>query len=62
LPARRGGHGRVPGNGRPAPWIAVGILRIADGRLAEHWDVLQDAATREQSRSGRPMFGSAFPA
>ena len=29
--------------------------------LAEHWDVIQDEATREQSKSGNPMFGSDFP-
>ena len=54
-------HGRFSGNGRPAAWIAADILRIEDGLLAEHWDVLQDEATEVQSRSGLPMFGSAFP-
>ena len=34
---------------------------MADGVLAEHWDVLQDEATAE-SQSGPPMFGSSFPA
>ena len=29
--------------------------------LAEHWDVIQDEATQEQSKSGRPMFGESFP-
>src|ERR1700759_4215086 len=38
-------HGRFSGNGRPAAWIAVDILRIEGGQLAEHWDVLQDEAT-----------------
>jgi len=28
----------------------------------EHWDVIQDEATQEQSRSGLPMFGDKFPA
>jgi hypothetical protein len=28
-----------------------------DGKLAEHWDVLQDEATKAQSKSGVPMFG-----
>jgi predicted SnoaL-like aldol condensation-catalyzing enzyme len=55
-------HGRFSGNGRPAAWIAVDILRIEDGVLAEHWDVLQDEATRAASVSGLPMFGDAFPA
>jgi predicted SnoaL-like aldol condensation-catalyzing enzyme len=41
-------------------WIAADILRIEDGVLAEHWDVIQDEATREQSKSGQPMFGSTF--
>src|SRR5690242_20824479 len=55
-------HGRFSGNGRHAAWIAADIVRIEDGKLAEHWDVLQDEATREQSNSGNPMFGDEFPA
>jgi predicted SnoaL-like aldol condensation-catalyzing enzyme len=55
-------HGRFTGNGRPRAWIAADIVRVADGVLAEHWDVLQDEATREESRSGLPMFGDRFPA
>jgi predicted SnoaL-like aldol condensation-catalyzing enzyme len=54
-------HGRFSGHGRPANWIATDILRIKDGILVEHWDVIQDEATREQSKSGKPMFGDAFP-
>ena len=54
-------HGRFSGHGRPASWIAADVVRIEDGKLAEHWDVLQDEATRAQSRSGLPMFGSTFP-
>jgi predicted SnoaL-like aldol condensation-catalyzing enzyme len=55
-------HGRFSGHGRsPRNWIAVDIVRIADGVLAEHWDVLQDEATREESQSGSPMFGATFP-
>ena len=37
------------------------IVRIKDGILVEHWDVIQDEVTREQSKSGLPMFGDAFP-
>jgi predicted SnoaL-like aldol condensation-catalyzing enzyme len=55
-------HGRFSGHGLPAPWIVVDIVRVEDGRLAEHWDVIQDEATKAQSKSGRPMFGSAFAA
>jgi predicted SnoaL-like aldol condensation-catalyzing enzyme len=54
-------HGRFSGFGAPANWIAADILRIEDGVLAEHWDVIQDEATEEQSRSKAPMFGSSFP-
>ena len=54
-------HGRFSGNGRPVAWIAADILRIENGRLAEHWDVLQDEATKAESKSGLPMFGSSFP-
>jgi predicted SnoaL-like aldol condensation-catalyzing enzyme len=54
-------HGRFSGNGRPANWIAADIIRIKDGILVEHWDVLQDEATEEQSLSKRPMFGTTFP-
>ncbi|WP_454723239.1 MULTISPECIES: nuclear transport factor 2 family protein [Cupriavidus] len=55
-------HGRFSGNGRAAAWIAADVVRFEDGKLAEHWDVLQDEATRAQSASGLPMFGEAFPA
>jgi predicted SnoaL-like aldol condensation-catalyzing enzyme len=54
-------HGRFSGIGRPRNWIAADIVRIADGVLVEHWDVLQDEATREESQSGMPMFGREFP-
>lgn len=54
-------HGRFSGHGRPAAWIATDIVRMEDGRLAEHWDVLQDEATEAQSISGLPMFGDRFP-
>ena len=55
-------HGQFSGSGRPAAWIAADIVRIEDGKLAEHWDVLQDEATSVQSLSGLPMFGDRFPA
>ena len=54
-------HGRFSGFGRAANWIAADIVRIKDGILVEHWDVLQDEATKEQSKSGNPMFGDTFP-
>jgi predicted SnoaL-like aldol condensation-catalyzing enzyme len=54
-------HGRYSGIGQPINWIVADIVRIKDGVLAEHWDVIQDEATREQSKSGLPMFGDKFP-
>jgi predicted SnoaL-like aldol condensation-catalyzing enzyme len=55
-------HGRFSGHGRPRAWIAADIVRMEDGILAEHWDVLQDEATQTESQSGRPMFGTSFAA
>jgi predicted SnoaL-like aldol condensation-catalyzing enzyme len=42
-------------------WIAADILRFEDGKLAEHWNVLQDEVTLTESLSGLPMFGDRFP-
>ena len=53
-------HGRYSGFGQPINWIVADIVRIADGVLAEHWDVIQDEVTQEQSKSGLPMFGTRF--
>jgi len=55
-------HGRFSGRGGLAAWVAADIVRIEDGKLAEHWDVLQDEATQAESVSGLPMFGDRFPA
>jgi predicted SnoaL-like aldol condensation-catalyzing enzyme/predicted ester cyclase len=54
-------HGRFSGNGRSHNWVAADILIMKNGVLMEHWDVLQDEATRAESLSGRPMFGNSFP-
>jgi predicted SnoaL-like aldol condensation-catalyzing enzyme len=54
-------HGRFSGIGQPANWIVVDIVRLEDGQLAEHWDVIQDEASKDSSKSGLPMFGTAFP-
>jgi len=54
-------HGRFSGFGAPVNWIAADIVRVKDGVLVEHWDVIQSEATREQSKSGKPMFGDTFP-
>ena len=54
-------HGRFSGFGAPVNWIAADIVVIKDGILIEHWDVIQDEATQDESKSGRPMFGKSFP-
>ena len=54
-------HGRFSGFGAPVNWIAADIVRIQNGILVEHWDVIQDEATEEQSKSNAPMFGTSFP-
>jgi predicted SnoaL-like aldol condensation-catalyzing enzyme len=54
-------HGRFSGIGLPVNWIVADVVRLKDGILVEHWDVIQDEATKEQSKSGNPMFGDAFP-
>jgi predicted SnoaL-like aldol condensation-catalyzing enzyme len=54
-------HGRFSGIGRPSAWVAADVVRVENGVLAEHWDVLQDEANRAESKSGLPMFGDRFP-
>jgi predicted SnoaL-like aldol condensation-catalyzing enzyme len=53
-------HGRFSDFGGPVNWISADIVRIKDGMLIEHWDVIQDEARQGQSRSGLPMFGDVF--
>jgi predicted SnoaL-like aldol condensation-catalyzing enzyme len=52
-------HGRFSGF-QTTNWIAADILRIKDGIFLEHWDVIQDEATKAESKSGLPMFGETF--
>jgi predicted SnoaL-like aldol condensation-catalyzing enzyme len=53
-------HGRFSGFGATVNWIAADIVRIQNGILVEYWDVIQNEATEEQSKSKAPMFGSTF--
>ena len=54
-------HGRFSGLGPGIPnWIVADVVRIENGVLAEHWDVIQDEATQASSKSGLPMFGDRF--
>ena len=48
-------HGRYTGWG-PRPMIAVDIFRVNDGKVVEHWDVLQEEVSAADTASGRPMF------
>jgi predicted SnoaL-like aldol condensation-catalyzing enzyme len=54
-------HGRFTNVGQPAAWIVADLVRLEDGRLAEHWDVVEDEVTKAASKSGLPMYGDAFP-
>lgn len=54
-------HGRYSGLGTAASWIAADVFVVRNNVLVEHWDVVQDEATRAESVSGRPMFGDTFP-
>ncbi|BAV47829.1 hypothetical protein MesoLj113a_21430 [Mesorhizobium sp. 113-1-2] len=47
-------HGKYSDNGFPIPWIVVDILRMKNGVMVEHWDVIQDEA--KGSASGHSMF------
>jgi len=53
-------HGRFSNLGLPVNWIAADIVRIQNGMLAEHWDVIEDEVSKQASRSGLPMFGEEF--
>ncbi|HEU5238560.1 MAG TPA: nuclear transport factor 2 family protein [Pyrinomonadaceae bacterium] len=53
-------HGRYSNTGLAVNWIVADILRIKDGILVEHWDVIQNEAMKEESKSGLPMFGNQF--
>jgi predicted SnoaL-like aldol condensation-catalyzing enzyme len=53
-------HGRYSNIGQSRAWIIVDIVRVENGKLAEHWDVIQDEVTQEESKSGLPMFKNYF--
>jgi predicted SnoaL-like aldol condensation-catalyzing enzyme len=48
-------HGRYTGWG-PKPMVAVDIFRVTDGKVVEHWDVLQEEVSAADTASGRAMF------
>jgi N-ethylmaleimide reductase len=55
-------QGRFSGLDQSPARIAVDILRIVDGVLTEHWDVIEEEVSPESSKSGLPMFGNKFEA
>lgn len=48
-------HGRYTGWG-PKPLVTVDIFRVKNGKLVEHWDVMQEEVPADKTKSGRPMF------
>jgi predicted SnoaL-like aldol condensation-catalyzing enzyme len=54
-------HGCFSGHGLARNWIVADVVRVQNGVLVEHWDVIQNEATEVESKSGRPMFGLTFP-
>ncbi|MGA7316914.1 MAG: hypothetical protein WBX22_23425 [Silvibacterium sp.] len=54
-------HGRLSNIGLPVNWIAADVVRFKDEILVELWDVIQDEATEQHSKSGNPMSGDSFP-
>ena len=48
-------HGRYTDFG-PKPLVAVDIFRVKDGKLAEHWDVLQEEVPAENTANKNAMF------
>ncbi|KGO88442.1 integron gene cassette protein [Flavobacterium rivuli WB 3.3-2 = DSM 21788] len=47
-------HSQVTGWG-PSPLIVVDIFRFENGKIAEHWDVVQDEVPAEKTASGNSM-------
>jgi predicted SnoaL-like aldol condensation-catalyzing enzyme len=48
-------HGRYVGWGEK-PMVAVDIFRVVDGKVTEHWDVMQEEVPADKTASGNPMF------
>ena len=51
-------HGRYTGLG-PKPKVAVDIFRVENGKIVEHWDVLQEEVLAANTASGNAMFTRA---
>jgi predicted SnoaL-like aldol condensation-catalyzing enzyme len=53
--------GRFSGTGRPGSWIAADVVRVADGVLAEHCDVLQIKRPKRSREAVCRCSGPRFP-
>jgi len=53
-------HSRYSGFGQVKNWVVADFVRVVDGVLVEHWDVVEDEASQAESKSGLPMFGRQF--
>jgi predicted SnoaL-like aldol condensation-catalyzing enzyme len=42
-------HARYSENGYPANWVVVDILRLEEGAMVEHWNVIRDEAKSSAS-------------
>ena len=51
--------GRYSGMGLPVNWVVADIFRIRDDVLAEHWDVIQNEATKDTPRVECPFLGTS---
>jgi predicted SnoaL-like aldol condensation-catalyzing enzyme len=48
-------HGRYVGWG-PKPMVAIDIFRVANGKVVEHWDVMQEEVPAAATINGNAMF------
>ena len=48
-------HGRYVG-WAAKPMVAIDIFRVANGKVAEHWDVMQEEVPATEAVNGNPMF------
>jgi predicted SnoaL-like aldol condensation-catalyzing enzyme len=53
-------HGRFSGIGLPVNWIVADIVRLEIGKLAEHWDVIQDEAKKKHLAAACPCSETSF--
>jgi len=52
-------YGRFSGI-NPEAMVTANVVRVQDGRLAEHWDIWEKEATKAESLSGLPCSATGF--